>query len=154
MPQPEIAAMPQIILATDGSNFSDAAAHFLATGRLLQPGYTVHVVHVSPEVTGQVRAFVNKDTIDAWHHDESEKAMASVCKILGDAGVPFERHPLRGFAPDKILAHARAVHADAIVMGTHGRGSFFDAVIGSVAGRVLAQADCPVMMVKGDRRPA
>ncbi len=28
--------------------------------------------------------------------------MASVCKILGDAGVPFERHPLRGFAPDKI----------------------------------------------------
>lgn len=44
--------MPQIILATDGSSFSDAAAHFLATGRLLQPGYTVHVVHVSPEVTG------------------------------------------------------------------------------------------------------
>ncbi len=67
MPQPEIAAMPQIILATDGSNFSDAAAHFLATNRVLQPGYTVHVVHVSPEVTGQVRAFVNKDTIDAWH---------------------------------------------------------------------------------------
>ncbi|WP_296731044.1 universal stress protein, partial [Variovorax sp.] len=43
------------------------------------------------------------------------------------------------------LAHARAVHADAIVMGTHGRGSFFDAVIGSVAGRVLAShfsVDC------------
>ena len=38
--------------------------------------------------------------------------------------------------------------AQGIVMGTHGRGSFFDAVIGSVAGRVLAHAPCPVVLVK------
>ena len=46
-----------IVLATDGSAFSDAAARFLADGKLLQTGFTVHVVHVSPDVTGQVRAF-------------------------------------------------------------------------------------------------
>lgn len=46
---------------------------------------------------------------------------------------------------------AKSVGADAIVMGTHGRGSFFDAVLGSVAGRVLALAPCPVIMVKAEK---
>ncbi|RZT43075.1 universal stress protein [Cupriavidus agavae] len=143
--------MTQIVLATDGSPFSDAAARFVAEGRLLQPGYTVHVVHVTPDVTGGVRAFVNKETIDAWHNEESGKAMNSVCTILEAAGVPFERHALHGFAPEKIMGFARSIQADAIVMGTHGRGSFFDAVLGSVAGRVLSQADCPVIMVKAEK---
>ncbi|NUO88245.1 MAG: universal stress protein [Cupriavidus sp.] len=140
--------MTNIVLATDGSAFSDAAARFIAEGKLLRNGFTVHVVHVAPEVSGQVRAFVSKETIDDWHREASDKAMAAVCDILAAANVPFERHPLHGFAPERIVAYANSVGAAAIVMGTHGRGSFFDAVIGSVAGRVLAQADCPVVLVK------
>ncbi|SPA48124.1 universal stress protein [Cupriavidus taiwanensis] len=140
--------MTNIVLATDGSAFSDAAARFIAEGKLLQNGFTVHVVHVAPEVSGQVRAFVSKETIDDWHREASDKAMAAVCDILAAANVPFERHPLHGFAPERIVAYANSVDAAAIVMGTHGRGSFFDAVIGSVAGRVLAQAECPVVLVK------
>ncbi len=140
--------MTNIVLATDGSAFSDAAARFIAQGKLLQDGFTVHVVHVAPEVSGQVRAFVSKETIDDWHKEASDKAMAGVCDILAAGNVPFERHPLHGFAPERIVAYANSVDAAAIVMGTHGRGSFFDAVIGSVAGRVLAQADCPVVLVK------
>lgn len=140
--------MTNIVLATDGSAFSDAAARFIAEGKLLQNGFTVHVVHVAPEVSGQVRAFVSKETIDDWHREASDKAMAAVCDILAAVNVPFERHPLHGFAPERIVAYANSVDAAAIVMGTHGRGSFFDAVIGSVAGRVLAQAECPVVLVK------
>ena len=132
--------MTNIVLATDGSAFSDAAARFIAEGKLLQNGFTVHVVHVAPEVSGQVRAFVSKETID--------KAMAAVCDFLSAANGAFEGHPLHGFAPERIVAYANSVDAAAIVMGTHGRGSFFDAVIGSVAGRVLAQAECPVVLVK------
>ncbi|WP_420996002.1 universal stress protein [Cupriavidus sp. 30B13] len=140
--------MTNIVLATDGSPFADAAARFIVEGRLLQGGFTVHVVHVTPEVTGQVRAFVNKETIDAWHQEESDKAMKSVSDILAAGGIAFERHALHGFAPERIVAYAAGVDAHGIVMGTHGRGSFFDAVIGSVAGRVLANAPCPVVLVK------
>lgn len=139
--------MTNIVLATDGSEFSDAAARFIAQGKLLQTGFTVHVLHVTPDVTGQVRAFVSKETIDAWHQEASEKAMHSASEILAAAGVPHERHALHGFAPEQLVNYAKSVDAQAIVMGTHGRGSFFDAVIGSVAGRVLAHADCPVIMV-------
>lgn len=140
--------MSQIVLATDGSPFSDAAARFIANGGLLQPEFTVHVVHVAPEVNGGVRAFVSKESIDGWHRDESEKAMQSVCQILADANVPVEKHALSGFPPDRIVSLAKSVGADAIVIGTHGRGSFFDAVLGSVAGRVVAHASCPVLLVK------
>ena len=69
--------------------------------------------------------------------------MQSVCDILKAGNIPFEAHSLRGFAPERIVAHAGETKAEAIVMGTHGRGTFFDAVIGSVAGRVLAMAPCP-----------
>ncbi|MCP3021494.1 universal stress protein [Cupriavidus basilensis] len=144
--------MTNIVLATDGSPFSDAAARFIADGKLLQSGFTVHVVHVTPDVTGQVRAFVSKETIDAWHQEESGKAMQSVADILGAAGIAFEQHALHGFAPEHIVAYAASVDARAIVMGTHGRGSFFDAVIGSVAGRVLAHAPCPVVLVKAPEK--
>ena len=144
--------MTNIVLATDGSPFSDAAARFIVEGNLLQPGFTVHVVHVAPEVTGQVRAFVSKDSIDDWHKEESDKAMKSVCDILAAGQIKVEKHALCGFPPDRIVEQARASGAQAIVMGTHGRGSFFDAVLGSVAGRVLAHAPCPVLLVKAPDR--
>ncbi|TWG80214.1 nucleotide-binding universal stress UspA family protein [Cupriavidus gilardii J11] len=140
--------MTHIVLATDGSPFSDAAARFIVEGNLLKPDLTVHVAHVAPEVTGQVRAFVSKDAIDDWHREESEKAMKSVCDILSGAGIPVEKHAMCGFPSDRIIGLAKTVGAQAIVMGTHGRGSFFDAVLGSVAGRVVAHAHCPVLLVK------
>ncbi|MGO4332868.1 universal stress protein [Cupriavidus sp. 2TAF22] len=144
--------MTNIVLATDGSPYADAAARFITEGRLLQSGFTVHVVHVTPEVTGQVRAFVNKETIDAWHQEESGKATKPVADILAAAGVAFECHALHGFAPERIVAYAASVDARGIVMGTHGRGAFFNAVIGSVAGRVLAHAPCPVILVKAPEK--
>jgi nucleotide-binding universal stress UspA family protein len=107
--------MPQIVLATECSAFSDAAA-LPCRRQLLQTGFTVHVIHITPDVTGQVRAFVSKETIDAWHQEESGKAMASVCEILSAAKVPFEQHALHGFPPEKIVAYAKSVDAGAIVM--------------------------------------
>jgi nucleotide-binding universal stress UspA family protein len=151
-PAKEILAMTNIVLATDGSPFSDAAARAIVEGKFLQKGFTVHVVHVAPEVTGQVRAFVSKDTIDDWHREESEKAMKSVCDILTAGQIPVQTHALHGFPSDRIVEQARAINAEAIVMGTHGRGSFFDAVLGSVAGRVLSNAPCPVVLVKPPAR--
>jgi nucleotide-binding universal stress UspA family protein len=45
---------------------------------------------------------------------------------------------------------AGTLHADVIVMGTHGRGGFERVVLGSVAEKVLRKAPCPVMTVHED----
>jgi nucleotide-binding universal stress UspA family protein len=44
---------------------------------------------------------------------------------------------------------AKRQRADLIVMGTHGHGALAKIVLGSVAERVISQASCPVMTVRG-----
>ncbi|GAB7540615.1 hypothetical protein CS8_002760 [Cupriavidus sp. 8B] len=114
--------------------------------------FTVHVVHCVPDLTDEKKRFASKANIAAWHAKENFRAMQSVADILRSAGVPFELHGLVGFAPERIVELAIALEADAILMGAHGQGAFLDAEIGSVAGRVLAYAHCPVLLVKAAGR--
>ena len=143
-----------IVLATDGSAFSDAAARCIAGRKLLTQDITVHVLHCTPELSGEVKSFLGHAELAAWHQEESDKAMASAVAILRNAGIPFEVHGLVGFAPERIVQYSHSVRAAAIVMGSHGRGAFVDAVLGSVANRVVARAECPVILVKTPVSPA
>lgn len=139
--------MNNIVLATDGSTYSDAAARYLTNNLLLKHDLTVHVVHCEPGVTGDVQAFISHDEIAAWHHEQSEKAMQSVTEILRGGNLAVECHEFVGFAPERIVEYADTVQAVAIVMGSHHRPPFLNAIIGSVSGRVLAQAHCPVLLI-------
>jgi nucleotide-binding universal stress UspA family protein len=55
---------------------------------------------------------------------------------------------LQGVPADEIVAHARSLGADLIVMGTHGRTGLLHALMGSVAERVLRTAPCAVLAVR------
>ncbi|MEP7048961.1 MAG: universal stress protein [Pseudomonadota bacterium] len=62
------------------------------------------------------------------------------------ARFPNAKSLLRTGAPwDEILAAAQSVHADLIVMGTHGRRGLNRALIGSVAERVVRLSAVPVL---------
>ena len=143
--------MKTLILATDGSSYSDAAARCIADKKLFGSDVTVHVVHCMPDLSGDIRSLVGKAEVDAWYAEESAGAMHSVCTILTEAGIPFEQHALVGFPPERIVDHAKGAGAAAIVMGSHGRGVFVEAIMGSVAGRVVAHAECPVLLVKAPK---
>jgi universal stress protein A len=54
---------------------------------------------------------------------------------------------------DAILKAAREVHADLIVIGTHGRRGLARVLIGSVAEDVVRRAPCPVLAVREDGKP-
>ena len=53
-----------------------------------------------------------------------------------------------GVAADLILAQARKVHADLIVMGTHGRRGIFRLALGSDAEQVVHATHVPVVLVR------
>lgn len=53
-----------------------------------------------------------------------------------------------GYGPDEIVALAQEVHADLIVMGTHGRRGLAHAVLGSTTEKVIRRARCPVLAVR------
>jgi len=65
------------------------------------------------------------------------------------AGVRARGLLLDGIVADRIVRAAKGQRADLIVMGTHGRTGITRLVLGSVASRVVSQAACPVLTVKG-----
>jgi nucleotide-binding universal stress UspA family protein len=46
-----------------------------------------------------------------------------------------------------ILSEAERLHADLIVMGSHGHGNVYHALFGGVGQKVMRKAPCPVMLV-------
>jgi nucleotide-binding universal stress UspA family protein len=59
--------------------------------------------------------------------------------------VPIETALRTGEAHDVILQVAEEVHADLIVMGTHGRHGIRRLLLGSVAEAIVRTASCPVL---------
>jgi nucleotide-binding universal stress UspA family protein len=88
------------------------------------------------DVTRRARAYAEK---------EASKLVARARK----AGVPATSLLLAGTPADRIVQAAKARRADMIVIGTHGRGAIAKLFLGSVAGRVVATAPCPVLTVRG-----
>jgi nucleotide-binding universal stress UspA family protein len=71
-----------------------------------------------------------------------------------EAGVTVETTTLSGRAAPEIVAYAKKIGADLIVMGTHGRSGFQHALLGSVAERVVHHSPCPVLVVPMRNPPA
>jgi nucleotide-binding universal stress UspA family protein len=65
------------------------------------------------------------------------------------AGVRAHGLLVDGVPHEEICRVAKSRKADLIVMGTHGRTGVARFFLGSVAGRVVAAAPCPVLTVRG-----
>lgn len=82
---------------------------------------------------------------------ESEAQLDEVKKVLDDAGVEHEiRQLVRGMDPAEDLVNvANEVDAEFIVIGLRRRSPVGKLILGSNAQRVLLDAPCPVLAVKG-----
>lgn len=125
----------RILLATDGSEHSEAAAG--AAGHLAkQAGLPVTVVSV---VTG---------SHSAARRAEAERAVAGKVERLKEMGVAAEGRVIEGRPDEAIVKAAEDAGADLIVMGSHGRTGLTKILLGSVAERVIGQTTAPVLVVK------
>jgi nucleotide-binding universal stress UspA family protein len=79
------------------------------------------------------------------------RAMREWLAVERVADVPIEHHLVRGPAATAIVAEARSLECDAIVMGTHGRTGVARAFLGSVAETVVRTSPLPTMVVRGER---
>ncbi len=100
-------------------------------------------VPIPPMPPGPWEGFVLTDQIRRAYLDELTRAVQPA-KALG-IDVPCTVR--EGRVVHEILAEASRLHADLLVMGTHGRGGFERFVLGSVAEKVLRLASCPVLVV-------
>lgn len=129
--------MRTILLATDGSESAGGALES-AISLAKTTGSTLSILSVDDSLTGS--------------SPQLQMASQLAAKEAGRQDVPATPLNRFGTAAREIVEVAREVDADLIVVGTHGRSAAAAAVLGSVAAGVVAKADCPVMVVKGDRK--
>lgn len=150
MPAPESPLMQRLLLPIDGSDCSlRAVRHVIEKVRRAGPdAYEVHLVNVQPPLPGGVTAFVSREQVAGYQHDESEKALADGRKLLDEAGVPYKSHTLVGPLAETIVSLAGLLESDEIVMGSQGRTALADLLIGSTVTRVVHLSKIPVLLVK------
>lgn len=79
---------------------------------------------------------------------QTDEALRRAAEFLEQAGRQVHRSVIRGTPFLEIIRYAREHDIDLIVIGTHGRTGLQQAMIGSVAERVVRKAPCPVLVVR------
>jgi nucleotide-binding universal stress UspA family protein len=79
---------------------------------------------------------------------EAETSMKRLMTAMEKAKVKAKSLLLRGSPHEQIVKAAKSKKADMIVIGTHGRTGLSKLFMGSVAGRVVSTASCPVLTVR------
>lgn len=109
------------------------------------------VMHVAPTfeptIVPPVRYDEAGDVIFPVQREEVLEALHRAAKAAGASPSRVEAVAEAGAAVPLILDRAVSWPADLVVIGTHGRGGFDRALLGSVAERVMHKAPCPVLTV-------
>jgi nucleotide-binding universal stress UspA family protein len=133
-------------------DLSDASWHALAHARVLAHWYKakITVLNVCNPVVIPPTAFavIGAMMPGALTDVERQAARQRVMEFIGGeemAGMDVLIDS--GQAANGILAHASALPADLIVIGTHGIDGFEHLLLGSVTEKVLRKASCPVLTV-------
>lgn len=79
---------------------------------------------------------------------QAEISMKRLMAALEKAKIKAKSLLLRGSPHDQIIKAAKSKKVDIIVIGTHGRTGLSKLFMGSVAGRVVSTATCPVLTVR------
>ncbi len=139
----------KILFAADGSKYTKKALAFLVTHESLAgPDGEVVVLNVQAPVPGRVRSMLGAAEVAAYHAEESQKVLAPIERFLKRHKIAFKTAGVVGAPTAEILRATKREKAHMIVMGTHGHGLLGRAVMGSVAQRVVTDADVPVLLVK------
>ncbi len=139
----------KIILPADGSEYTKKALAFLTTHEsLCGPDDELVVLNVQPPVPPRVKRMLGSNVVNDYHQDEAKRVLDPIEKFLKRHAIHYSCRWVVGTPATEVLKATAKEKAHLIVMGTHGHGLIGRAVMGSVAQRVIQDADVPVMLVK------
>lgn len=126
----------KILLAVDGSRYSDMAA--------------TAAIRISKQLKAPVLAVsVVYSDLKESRHTEALDVIKRITTFLSKEGIEVEGKVISGRRPSEaIIEVANARDIDLIIMGSHGRTGLDRVLMGSVSDRVIGHADCAVLVVK------
>lgn len=142
----------KILVATDGSSAALHAVEYAADlfGKLApSPLHAITLVSVHDDTAlHHAKSLLGADAVANYLRDLSESELEPARQVLDTAGIRHDMEIRCGHVSQEIVECANSGRFDVIVLGAKGRGALKDILLGSVAQRVLAMADIPVVLVK------
>jgi nucleotide-binding universal stress UspA family protein len=148
--------MSTILVATDGSERAILAVS--AGLAVVQPTDTVVVVTVvdgtDPSLTedgsGHAGPSMDPKQFDTMRDEKLADGRDAVARTAAALGADVEIRVIEGSPGAALCKLAEDVSAQAIIMGTRGRGGIRRAFLGSVSDYVVRNAPCPVVTARSD----
>lgn len=139
----------KIVVAVDGSEFTRKALDYIAAQRsMFVDGHELLLVHVCPGLPPHASRHIAKDTLAEYYNEEGAKVIDPVKQQLQGLGIQAAVQTRHGQAAEEIVRAAKEAGAGLVVMGTRGQGALGRALMGSVATKVIAESDLPVLLVQ------
>jgi universal stress protein A len=151
-----------ILVPTDFSENAQVAfekAYDLA----LQLKAKLHVLHVQDE--SNLRVAIKEGLLSAQSTDQqlqeaverlTEDRFSKLLAGVDRSQIEIEHLSRRGDSDSVIIAYAKKINADIVVIGRRGAGTvgtFISVVLGSVAEAVIRKSPCPILVVRRDHKP-
>ena len=139
----------KILLAIDGSEYTKRMLAYLTTHEeVFSANHSFTLLTVQPQLPPRARNVVGKDAVEAYHREEAEKVLGPVAKFLLRHGIDAKSVSKVGHAGEVIAKTAESGKFDMVVLGSHGHNALGNLVMGSVATKVLAMSQVPVLLVR------
>jgi len=143
----------RIVVGTDGS--ADAVEAVKAAGQLasVAPGGKVHVVTAYQPLTPADLRQLDRQ-LPAEFHDQltgdlvARASLEQAGGLLTARGIDYTTREVNLHPAEAVLALAKEVGADIIVVGSRGEGAIDRLRHGSTSTRVMHDAPCSVLVVK------
>jgi nucleotide-binding universal stress UspA family protein len=149
----------KILIATDGSDFSREAVKRFCEIVDVSKVKAIKIMSVFENPASFVNAEsfpVSAQLVSQIDHEAERQALENVSKakrIIGEyfpqTSVEIVPTAVMGIPEREIIETSRDWQTDLIVLGSHGRGFWGRAMIGSVSDAVIHNACCPVLVVSG-----
>ena len=141
----------KILCPIDFDHNSSAALEIaceLAEGR----GATLHLLHVARVPPQDMDVPLPFDADPRWERAARAK-LERIAREKLEGKVRYQLHVVSGTPDDDVVRMAGELGADLVVMATHGRKGLSHFMLGSVAERVMREADCPVLTMRNKVKP-
>jgi nucleotide-binding universal stress UspA family protein len=140
----------KILIAADGSRFTKRMLGYLAAHdeSFGSKEHRFTVLTVVGAIPARATAALSKKIVQEHYAEEAETTLKPIRAFFAKQGIHAEFVHRVGEAGDQIAELARKGGFELLVMGSHGHGALARLVLGSVASRVLAICDVPVLIVR------
>jgi len=108
----------------------------------------IKILYVIPRYEEMIE-FFKTESIKKSLAQEADRIINEAKKIASNHGITASATIQEGHVGEKIIETANMLKNDLIVMGAHGWKGVSKAIMGSTTERVIMNASCPVLVVKG-----